>query len=217
MYKRQVYIDTGIALPENNVFVRRVCDEWGIPLIVLRPEADFWECVEKWGFPTIKTLWCRNHLKIKPLIRFFRKIKPPAITYLGIRFAESTQRKQFYTSNTIFSNLHNMRIRFDTKTNTWQFFPILEWSDDQVMDYIRKHNLPLNPCYKLYGFSSCYICPYIRKRSFYLRLREHHPELFSKILEAEAKMRHRGSALLTSRGERLYMSDINRQEVLADG
>ncbi|RLG47722.1 MAG: hypothetical protein DRN92_02630 [Thermoproteota archaeon] len=209
-----VYVDTGIALPENNKFVESLCEEFGVDLIILKPEIDFWEYVKTAGFPTIRSLWCRYYLKIEPLRKFFRSIKPPAITYLGIRLAESSQRRKFYSSNTSFSSIRNMKLRFDEKTNTWQFFPILEWSDIQVKRYLKEQRIKINPCYKLYGFSSCYFCPFIRKREFYLKLKARHPDLFSKIIKAERSLRSKGSALLTPDGKPLLISDIDRQTFL---
>lgn len=205
-----IYVDTGISFPENNAYIREICNEFGINLITLKPERDFFDLVQKWGFPTIKTLWCRRWLKIEPLRMFFRKIKPPAWTYLGIRLAESPSRRKFYSK--LPRGFQGIQ-RYDEKTGSWQFFPIAEWSDSQVWEYIRKHNLKINPCYKLYGHAACYFCPFLSNPKYYLRLKAVHPELFQKLLEAEERMRNRSSALIWGY-KKIWLHDLARFSLL---
>ena len=40
-----------------------------------------------------------------------------------------------------------------------QLLPIVDWTDDDVWDYIRKHNLPVNPEYKTKKRVGCIVCP----------------------------------------------------------
>lgn len=37
--------------------------------------------------------------------------------------------------------------------------PIVEWTDKEVWNYIKKHNLPINPEYKYQNRVGCIICP----------------------------------------------------------
>lgn len=40
-----------------------------------------------------------------------------------------------------------------------QLKPIIDWRDDEVWDYIKKHNLPINPEYKTRKRVGCIVCP----------------------------------------------------------
>jgi 3'-phosphoadenosine 5'-phosphosulfate sulfotransferase (PAPS reductase)/FAD synthetase len=61
------------------------------------------------------------------------------------------------------------------------------------MEYMRRHQIPINPAYKLYGSSGCYFCPFVEKPRHYLTLKRLHPSLFQKIFEAETVMRKGGT------------------------
>ena len=40
-----------------------------------------------------------------------------------------------------------------------QLKPIVDWSDEEVWDYVKRHNLPINPEYKNARRIGCLICP----------------------------------------------------------
>lgn len=200
-----IYIDTSIALPECNEYVSKICKEWNLNLIVLKPEKDFWEHVKTSGFPrtVFPYRWCVEALKMRPLKKFL-KDKQGSLEALGIRKLESNDRKERYKET----------IYWDERGGIWRYYPILYWTDDQINNYIKSHNLPVNPCYAIYGENgSCYFCPFIKRPKYYLTLRKNHPELFNKIIEAEKTMKKGGSALW-KKGKPLHMKRINEQHAL---
>lgn len=165
-----VYVDTTIAFPEVEPFVRDVCSEWGIPLVVLRPERCFFEQVATRRLPLINRLWCRDWLKIKPMKKYVGgRIVLGAV---GVRRSESTWRSK------------NYKRHFAVGETGPQIYPILEWSRAQRDAYIKKYNIPVNPCYEKYGVSGCYYCPYYDQK-IYLRIKSANPELFMKLVELE--------------------------------
>ena len=182
-----VFVDTGITLPETIEYVHELAEEWSLNLTVLKPEIDFWSYVETASFPTVKALWCRWRLKVNPIRKFLKSHLGWKVQVLGIRKAESYARKisQYYDR----SFKRNPSLPF-----TYDLFPILDWSNRQVENYIKRHEIPVNPAYRLYGTSGCYFCPFVRNSKHYLTLKRLHPELFQKIVDAERNLRKGGTS-----------------------
>jgi len=202
-----VFVDTGITLPETLEYVERMAEEWSLNLTVLKPDLDFWDYVAKNGFPHAKSLWCRRLLKLEPIKRFLYRIHGYRLCILGIRKRESVKRftapwyqKPFY---------RHKRFKF-----TYNLCPILEWTDSQVDNYLKKNNIPVNPCYKLYGTSGCYYCPYVANKNHYLNLKRLHPELFENIVHAETVARKGKSALYTNR--QVFIHKLKPQTALTE-
>jgi 3'-phosphoadenosine 5'-phosphosulfate sulfotransferase (PAPS reductase)/FAD synthetase len=79
--------------------------------------------------------------------------------------------------------------------------PLVDWSKEQVLDYIKSHGLDLNPCYKLYGHSgNCMFCPYANKRHIILTMND--PEWRAKILPV--LVRHKDKLAKGSIGRTVY-------------
>lgn len=181
---RTVFIDTGIMLPETLEYIHEISELWNLDLVTLKPDVDFWEYVRIAGFPIVKSLWCRRVLKMEPVKRFFglKENRGWKLQILGIRKRESWMRKRspFYQKPLMRSN----KFKF-----TYELNPILEWTTEQAKAYMRKHKIPENPCYKIYGTTGCYFCPFVRNKKHYLTLKNRHPELFQKIIDAEGDQR----------------------------
>lgn len=177
---RAVFIDTGITLPETLEYVNRLADEWGIPLTILKPEQDFYTLAKRWGFPAAPNfLWCREHLKLKPTRKFYSHNPGWKLQVLGLRRREAARRR------TIKPVMDTPRFKY-----TVSICPILGWTVDQVKAYMRKHRIPTNPAYRIYGTSGCYFCPFIRNRKFYLTLKTRHPNLFNRLINLETHLRN---------------------------
>ena len=181
-----IFVDTGITLPETLEYIQKLTEEWSLNLTVLKPEIDFWDYVAKAGFPIVKALWCRRYLKMIPIRKFTKKRRGWKIQVLGIRKAESYTRKKAWYYQKPF--MRAIRMPF-----TYNLYPILNWSDRQVDDYIERFQIPKNPAYQIYGSSGCYFCPFVKNPRHYLMLKQHHPDLFEKIVEAELVMRKGGT------------------------
>lgn len=64
-----------------------------------------------------------------------------------------------------------------------QLKPIVDWSDSDVWGYIRRHNLPVNPAYKVQRRVGCIICPKANFTSNYNVLIRY-PKLIDCIIKA---------------------------------
>ena len=167
-----VFVDTTISLPENLEYVKDLADEWGFDLKIYRPPKDFFKVLlEKRIWPRKNTRWCYTYLKMKAFQKALWELGLDGF-YTGLRKEESSRRK-------------DRPIRYwNVKARYWLVNPIIDWSKEQVEAYIRKHQLPINPCYKLYGTTGCWYCPFLTKQKV-VRIALRHPELMEKLIPYE--------------------------------
>lgn len=132
--KQVVIIDAGVMIPTAIPFVEEVCDQFGWPLRVLRAEPGFWELAERFGCPTMRRRWCCYHLKIKPIVEFLKTLRPQRGEVLGIRREESKKRAE----------LPQIMLKTKHGVVRWGYCPIIDWSETQVLRYMRQHSLPIH-------------------------------------------------------------------------
>lgn len=99
---------------------------------VRQPGRSFFSLVEQKGFPSRWVRFCCRELKEY-------KILDRAI--LGIRKSESKKRADRYTEPEICRS-------YGSKANSArQYLPILDWTDEDVMQFVRSENINLHPLY----------------------------------------------------------------------
>jgi len=133
-----------------------------------REGLDFFKCVKEWGVPLLGIYrWCMWQFKVKVMEQYSH------ITQVtGIKRSDSHRRRKTKTIEVM-------------KTGFISVNPILSWSKEDVLDYIKEHGMALNPCYSIYGHSgNCMFCPYHSKRQIVLTLQDQ--EWRDKILNALA-------------------------------
>lgn len=196
-----IYADTTLSYPENNEYIEDICKELGVKLVVVKPEVDFWEEVKKKRFfPNRRHRWCANLLKFDPLKKYFSQFRS-VITAIGCKRADSSVRRKTYTES----------LAWDGYLEKWNYLPLLNWTEEQVEQKIREAGLWENPCYEIYGHSGCYFCPFVTKARPYLALKERHPELYNKILEAEKIVKeHGGHSPLWRHDGPMWLEDIEK-------
>ena len=121
-----IYKDTTIDPPGTKAH----CREKGVE--IRKPPVTFMQCIERGGFPSRFRRHCCDHLKEY-------KIMDHAIQ--GIRRSESTARAARYTEPTM------CRFYGSKKNHVEVFMPILEWSADDVADFITEYNVKCHPLY----------------------------------------------------------------------
>jgi phosphoadenosine phosphosulfate reductase len=148
---------TGIEYPETVYFLRRekariealgYSFEFIIPRDKDGKQITMWKLIAKNGFPTSKLRFCCERLK-----EFAGK---NAYCILGIRWAESTKRKTCRFIHEIggyklMTNNDNEATRRMTENcmrkNKYMLNPIIEWSNDEVWEYIKERDIPYNSLY----------------------------------------------------------------------
>lgn len=173
-----VHIDTGTGIEENLDFVKDVCESFGWPLEIIRPNTTLEEFAKKWGFPKAAAhSWIYRYLKDHPLHKFARDCENKPNFYTGVRKAESDRRMKTVSEETE-----------DVGQWVWHS-PIAEWSDQDIEDYIEIHNLPRNPVVDHIGRSGeCFCGAYSDRISELETLHDAYPEHYDWIMETEERV-----------------------------
>lgn len=161
---------TGIEYPETVYFLRREKErieklgysfEFIIPRDKDGKQVTMWKLIEKFGFPTRQMRFCCERLK--------EIAGQNAYCILGIRWSESAKRKtgryiHEIAGRKMMTNNDNEATRRLTencmKKNKLMLNPIIEWTDEEVWEYIKERNLPYNPLYDIgHKRVGCIGCP----------------------------------------------------------
>lgn len=113
---------------------------------------------------------------------------------LGIRKAESAKRKNRKTieyKNKTEQKKHKVKVSEYFKESCQgvgthgkiALHPIVDWTATDVWDYIRKHNIPINPEYNQRTRVGCIVCPKANFTSNYKTLLAH-PKLIDAFIKA---------------------------------
>lgn len=165
------------------------------------PEVEWRREVKQCFFANIS----KNHASILPTVEFAyccEDYKHNAkyvddASIVGVRKAESakrSKRKVLETKNktTLKKNSETIYNFFDTScvasgaASEIQLKPIVDWSDDDVWDYVQRHNLPINPEYKTSRRVGCLICPKANFTSNYHALLRY-PKLIDCVIRTREK------------------------------
>jgi phosphoadenosine phosphosulfate reductase len=171
---------TGIEYPETVYFLRReqkrlreagYSFEFIIPRDKDGKQITMWKLIEKAGFPNRHIRFCCKYLK--------ENTGGDSYCILGIRWAESVKRKNSryiheqasrnIAKREIMTNNDNLAVRRMTevcmKKNKYTLNPIIEWSDDEVWQYIREQELPYNSLYdRGHKRVGCIGCPMVNNK-----------------------------------------------------
>lgn len=113
---------------------------------------------------------------------------------VGVRKAESAKRRNrtaFEAKNkttmnrnkALFNEYFEEHCQSTGTAGIIQLKPIIDWTDENVWDYIKNHNIPINPEYKKAKRVGCIVCPKANFTSNYIALLEH-PKLIDAFIIA---------------------------------
>ena len=198
------FMETGIEFPELVQFVKDSAAKIGATLHISTPAdhlGGFFERLEKFRrFPTVITQWCTRDLKVRPQQKMLRRLYGNRELYkvVGVRRYESVRRSFIYGQNEY--------VRPDNQVSgDFNIYPILNWTDADVANYLRLKNLPTSSLYKKYGVSGCYWCPFYQA-SIYRSILRDHPNLFDEFIDWEEKL----GASVTGH---IYLRDLKEEIV----
>ena len=123
---RAIYKNTTIDPP----YTIQHCKENGVEIV--HPKKTFFQIVQENGFPTRWQRFCCSILK---------EYKICDIAIQGIRRSESKARADRYQEPQI------CRFYGSKKNHVSVFLPILEWTDDDVKQFIQDRNIKCHPLY----------------------------------------------------------------------
>jgi len=197
-----VFVDTGVMLPVTVKYVEKVCAEQGWPLRILRPKQNFWELAERWGCPSPNRRWCCRALKLDPIRDFVVTLPPQRGECVGIKWCDSRKRSKL------------RQIQYKRRSRSWGYLPIVDWTDEQVWAYIRRHRLPEPPHYRM-GIPETCVCGAFGHKKEWMALRAHFPGLFAKFVDLEKRLRP-GRTAFYDKGQRLSTKEILAQKTLEE-
>ena len=116
---------------------------------------------------------------------------------VGTRKAESAKRRMrtaFEAKNktvmkrnkALFNDYFEEHCQSTGTAGIIQLKPIIDWTDADVWDYIKKHKLPVNPEYKTSRRVGCIVCPKANFTSNYISLMKY-PKLIDAFILAKIK------------------------------
>ena len=171
---RAIYRNTTIDPPGTIAHVKANGVE------ILRPKQTFFQLIEQNGFPNRFMRFCCRYLKeYKVLDRCI----------MGVRKAESTKRAARYSEPT------ECRFYGSKRDHVEAFYPILDWSDQDVVDFITARGIKLHPLYFREDGTidpkrrlGCMCCPlaFYKKR---IEQFKEHPNMVKAYIRAGQKFR----------------------------
>ena len=180
------FTDTGAELPEVYDFLDKLEAYLGKPIKRLMPNGDFDHQLKMQnGFlPSPNTRWCTREMKIRPFEEWVGEDR--VITYVAIRADEN---REGYRS---------------TKLNIIPCFPFKEdgliRSDIERILYNSGVGYP--KYYEWRSRSGCYFC-FFQRKSEWIGLAKHHPDLFEKAKQYEKLDPVTGQSFTWSQSESL--------------
>jgi len=205
-HRSVLFVDTTVSLPGVVDYVKMIADRCGWNLVIVRPKKTFFDLAERWGMPTLRRRWCCYYLKLEPMFRYASKLPKYVMFVTGMRRDESSRRRNFNPIIVRRNPICGIHISFS---------PIFYWSDKQVHEYLRRHNLPLNPVAMKLGFSAeCYCGVYAGHRELQ-KVAALYPEFMMAFMELEKRM-SKGKYTFYAGGKKFRVKDLLAQKRITD-
>ena len=154
-----VYNVTTIDHPANVNFIRKQYPQ----VEFVHPPLNFWQLIEKKKMlPTMLMRFCCEKLK---------EYYGSGLLAIGVRREESRKRSKYQVVEKHFR-----------KRGKVMFYPIIDWLEWEVWQYIEDNGLPVNPCYDFGRRVGCMVCPYAPTKQLIAVFTEF-PNLKKKMLK----------------------------------
>lgn len=190
---RRVFMDTGWEADVTYEYLRETLPKHIGEIETIRGDLLMEDLVRKKGMcPSRQRRYCTEELKVKPMIRYLDGLADAGmecVNAVGIRRAESAARSQ--TEEWEWSDA------FDC----WVWRPLVHWTEQDVIDIHRRHNVPPNPLY-LMGATrvGCWPCIHARKAEVRL-VAEKDPKRIDRLRQLEHSIEATAAARYAARGE----------------
>lgn len=182
--KHVVYADTGWEHDDTEQWCRDMVARFGLELHVVRNKnKTFLEMVERRGmFPGMNERQCTSDLKRDPIMTWVRNnvADPMVINCSGIRSEESSNRKKQ-------RKLRRNKRETNSRRTIWDWCPIKDWTETQVLAYLQERGLPLHPVYSYLRRFSCRVCIFMTQHDL-RQVQQHDPGAIEIIDELEQRI-----------------------------
>lgn len=210
---RRVHAATGWEHEDTDEYIRGYLPSVIGPIDIVASEKypeGFEQLAEGRGmFPSRLRRICTQELKIFPIAKCINDIVDSTgcevINVVGIRHAESKARSQMEEWE--FQDKH-----FDC----WVWRPLIHWTEQDVIDIHRRHNVKPNPLY-LKGAKrvGCWPCIFSRKEEVRL-VASLSPERIDRIRALEQRVADKAEARYAARGETFESLGYQRPTMFHD-
>jgi 3'-phosphoadenosine 5'-phosphosulfate sulfotransferase (PAPS reductase)/FAD synthetase len=179
-----IYMETGLEFDGTVNFVKEQAARFDMKLHLTNPlmyQGDFFYWIRKRGyFPGRRYPYCHSRLKLRPSRVYLRTLFGFKHVYrcVDVRKSESARRSKLYSGK---EPMHK-----DTENSGhWLVTPILNWTGDNVKEYMEEKNFPIQTdLYNQFGISQCYWCCYYQKE-IYQRVLNVYPDIYNSIIQLE--------------------------------
>ena len=192
-----VFMDTGWEHPST---IRYVHDDLSKltprPVLTLKPERPMADLIRHKGmFPGRLARFCTTKLKVDPFERWVESRfgdGEVVASAVGIRAGESAAR----------SKLPRWSCEAGRNWITHVWRPLIEWSEQDVIEIHQRHGIRPNPLYLRYGVSrvGCWPCIYARKAEI-AAVAKNDPGRIDLIRQLEADLQESARKRYEARGE----------------
>lgn len=150
------------------------------------PEKSYFQLIAQKGVPTMFNRWCCALFKetagvgyvVLTGVRKEESRKRAAYEEVG-KWSRSKDKKESVDLDKMEAN----EFRCVGGKDKFMVYPILEWTEKDVWDFIAMRGLPVNPCYKTHKRVGCVFCPFARQKEVRAYC-ETHPQLKAAFIHA---------------------------------
>ena len=150
------------------------------------PEKSYFQLIAQKGVPTMFNRWC--------CALFKETAGVGCVVLTGVRKEESRKRAEYPEAFKFTRKKGNKELLDLDKMEENEFqcvggkdkfmvYPVLEWTEKDVWQFIRERGLPVNPCYKNHKRVGCVFCPFARPKDVRAYC-ETHPQLKAAFIHA---------------------------------
>lgn len=185
---RAYYSVTSIDPPENVYFIRNNYPEVNFVF----PKRNFFSLVSDYGLPMMNRRFCCERLKeglgagraVLTAVRSEESRKRASYAQIEIysRRKEHMDKPRNRTLDQLMSN----EIQCIKGKDRLMIRPVLNWTSDEIWEYIYTNKLPVNPCYQKVARVGCMFCPFATKWQLELYKKEY-PKYYKLLMSAVEK------------------------------
>lgn len=131
------------------------------------PERSYFQMIAQKGVPMMNRRWCCEMFKETASVGY--------VVLTGVRREESRKRASYeeilkwnrsggVKGSVDIDKMESNEFRCVGGKDKFMVFPILEWTEKDVWEFINLRGLPVNPCYKNHKRVGCVFCPFARSK-----------------------------------------------------
>lgn len=189
-----LYCNTGVAVPENLLYVLSTCKMFGWKLNTVSPKdgEKFEDFVRKFGFPGQGAhSMVMGYLKWHPMRTWARQHRQEQFAFVsGRRAKESNRRGAIMSKSGTIEHTEKMTF----------IAPLFHWTDTDIWNYIKDNDLQRCPVYETLHISGDCLCGAFSELGEMFIIKVFHKQLYDFLLSLEDKYGGKWGNGMSARG-----------------